>query len=77
MRMQLGDVVQQPVDPLAGLGTLQGGGEACAISVELVQVEEAGLEALFEGCQGGGGYGRDGGVGLGQCPCRRACVIPV
>ncbi len=46
--LQLGDLVQQLVDPLAGLGARQGGGEARALSVELVQLEEAGLEALFE-----------------------------
>ena len=41
--------LQQPVDPLAGLGAGHGGGQMRALSVELVQVEEAGLEALFEG----------------------------
>jgi hypothetical protein len=36
--------LQQPVDPLAGLGAGQGGGEARALSMDLVEFEQAGLE---------------------------------
>ncbi len=45
------------VSSLAGLGPGQGGGQMRALSVELVQLEQAGFEALFEGGEGGGGHG--------------------
>ena len=57
--LQLGDCVQQFVDPLAGLCPGHGGGEAGAGPVELFELEQAGFEVVFEGWERGGGHGRE------------------
>ncbi len=52
--LELGDLLEQVVDPLAGFSPGQGGGQAGTGSVEPLQLEQAGFEALFEGGERGG-----------------------